>query len=74
MRPRLGATYRLGEKTVLRAGFGIYYNPNQMNSFTFLTNNPPIAAVSTFTLGSGEPHAVVREPDRRRRARRPRPT
>ena len=39
--PRLGATYRLGEKTVLRAGFGIYYNPNQMNSFTFLTNNPP---------------------------------
>ena len=42
--PRLGATYRLGEKTVLRAGFGIYYNPNQMNSFTFLTNNPPLAA------------------------------
>src|SRR3712207_2797509 len=38
--PRLGATYRLGEKTVLRAGFGTYYNPNQMNSFTFLTNNP----------------------------------
>ncbi|MET0216119.1 MAG: TonB-dependent receptor, partial [Vicinamibacterales bacterium] len=25
--PRLGATYRLGEKTVVRAGFGIYYNP-----------------------------------------------
>jgi hypothetical protein len=47
--PRLGATYRLGEKTVLRAGYGIYYNPNQMNSFTFLTNNPPVAAVTTFT-------------------------
>jgi hypothetical protein len=47
--PRLGATYRLGEKTVLRAGFGIYYNPNQMNSFTFLTNNPPLAAASTLT-------------------------
>ena len=31
-------------KTVVRAGFGIYYNPNQMNSFTFLTNNPPLAA------------------------------
>ena len=45
--PRLGATYRLGEKTVLRAGYGIYYNPNQMNSFTFLTNNPPLAAAST---------------------------
>ncbi|MEN3339510.1 MAG: hypothetical protein V7647_3186 [Acidobacteriota bacterium] len=47
--PRLGATYRLGEKTVVRSGFGIYYNPNQMNSFTFLTNNPPLAAVTTFT-------------------------
>jgi hypothetical protein len=47
--PRLGATYRLTEKTVLRAGFGIYYNPNQLNTFTFLTNNPPIAAVTTFT-------------------------
>ena len=53
--PRLGATYRLGEKTVLRAGFGIYYNPNQMNSFTFLTNNPPIAAVSTFSSDLANP-------------------
>ncbi len=47
--PRLGATYRLTEKTVVRAGYGIYYNPNQMNSFTFLTNNPPLAVVSTYT-------------------------
>jgi hypothetical protein len=47
--PRLGATYRIGEKTVVRAGYGIYYNPNQMNTFTFLTNNPPLAAASTYT-------------------------
>ena len=53
--PRLGATYRLGAKTVLRAGYGIYYNPNQMNSFTFLTNNPPLAAVSTFTSDPANP-------------------
>ncbi len=53
--PRLGATYRFGEKIVLRAGFGIYYNPNQMNSFTFLTNNPPLAAVSTFTSDPANP-------------------
>jgi hypothetical protein len=53
--PRLGATYRLGEKTVLRAGFGIYYNPNQMNSFTFLTNNPPLAAVTTYTSDPANP-------------------
>jgi hypothetical protein len=53
--PRLGATYRLGDKTVVRAGYGIYYNPNQMNSFTFLTNNPPIAAVTTYTNDPANP-------------------
>jgi hypothetical protein len=53
--PRLGATYRLNEKTVLRAGFGIYYNPNQMNSFTFLTNNPPLAPVTTYTSDPANP-------------------
>ena len=58
--PRLGATYRLSEKTVVRAGYGIYYNPNQMNSFTFLTNNPPLAVVSTYTSRSGQPDVVVR--------------
>lgn len=64
--PRLGATYRLTDKTVLRAGWGIYYNPNQMNSFTFLTNNPPIAAEFTFsnaptnpTLSFDQPFGVV---------------
>ena len=53
--PRLGATYRIGQKTVVRAGFGIYYNPNQMNTFTFLTNNPPLAAVTTYTSDPANP-------------------
>jgi Carboxypeptidase regulatory-like domain len=53
--PRLGATYRLGTKTVLRAGFGIYYNPNQMNTFTFLTNNPPLAPVTTYVSDPNNP-------------------
>src|SRR6185436_11216432 len=60
--PRLGATYRLGDKTVLRAGFGIYYNPNQMNSFTFLTNNPPVAAVSTFSTDLANPNLSFEHP------------
>ena len=60
--PRLGATYRLSEKTVLRAGFGIYYNPNQMNSFTFLTNNPPVAAVTTFTTDRNNPNLSFSNP------------
>ena len=53
--PRLGATYRLTDKTVLRAGWGIYYNPNQMNSYTFLTNNPPVSPEFTFTNDVNNP-------------------
>jgi len=53
--PRLGATYRISDKTVVRAGYGMYYNPNQMNSFTFLTNNPPLAVVSTYTNDPNNP-------------------
>jgi hypothetical protein len=60
--PRLGATYRIGDKTVVRAGFGIYYNPNQMNSFTFLTNNPPLAAVTTYTSDPTNPTLSFNNP------------
>jgi Carboxypeptidase regulatory-like domain/TonB dependent receptor len=60
--PRLGATYRLTEKTVVRAGFGIYYNPNQMNTFTFLTNNPPLAAEFTFNSDLANPTLSFESP------------
>ena len=60
--PRLGATYRLGSKTVLRGGFGIYYNPNQMNSFTFLTNNPPLAPVTTYVSDPNNPTLSFENP------------
>ncbi|MDQ2775788.1 MAG: TonB-dependent receptor, partial [Acidobacteriota bacterium] len=46
--PRIGLAYRITEKTVFRAGYGIYYNPNQTNTFTFLANNPPFSTVTTF--------------------------
>lgn len=45
--PRIGLAYRITDKTVFRAGYGIYYNPNQTNSFTFLSVNPPFGAVVT---------------------------
>ena len=47
--PRVGLAYRLTDKTVVRAGYGIYYNPNQTNTFTFLTANPPFSAIETCT-------------------------
>ena len=47
---------------MLRAGWGIYYNPNQMNSFTFLTNNPPIAAEFTFSNSPTNPTLSFDQP------------
>jgi len=50
--PRVGAAYRVTEKTVFRLGYGIYYNPNQTNSYTFLSVNPPFAFSTGYTSGS----------------------
>jgi len=51
--PRLGFAYRITEKTVFRAGGGIYYNPNQTNSFTFLNTNPPYTTILTCNWSTG---------------------
>jgi hypothetical protein len=47
--PRLGFAYRLTEKTVVRGGGGFYYNPNQMNSFTLATTNPPFGVFTSYS-------------------------
>ncbi len=52
--PRLGLAYRITEKTVFRAGGGIYYNPNQTNSYTFLNTNPPNTTILTCSFSVGE--------------------
>jgi hypothetical protein len=51
--PRLGIAYRFTEKTVFRAGAGIYYNPNQTNSYTFLNTNPPFTTILTCSYSTG---------------------
>ena len=60
--PRLGATYRLTDRTVLRGGWGIYFNPNQMNTFTFLTNNPPLAPRFTYNNDTANPTLSFEHP------------
>ncbi|MGI4757347.1 MAG: TonB-dependent receptor [Janthinobacterium lividum] len=47
--PRLGLAYRATDKIVVRAGGGIYYNPNHLNAFTLSTSNYPFAASTTFS-------------------------
>jgi hypothetical protein len=60
--PRVGIAYRLNEKTVIRIGGGIYYNPNQTNSFTFLTTNPPFGNSTTCTSLPNTPTISLNAP------------
>ncbi len=46
--PRLGVAYRLDDKTVLRMGYGIYYNVHQLNNYTILNLNPPLSGSANF--------------------------
>ena len=51
--PRIGLDYRATEKLILRAGFGAYYNANQLNSYTLATGNYPFAATVSYTTTPG---------------------
>jgi hypothetical protein len=45
--PRLSAAYKLGEKTVLKAGYGIYYDT--LNAADYTPNNPGFSATTNNT-------------------------
>jgi hypothetical protein len=46
--PRVGFAYRFTPRWVVRGGYGIYYNPNQLNSYTLATTNPPFATIFSY--------------------------
>ena len=50
--PRIGLAYRLSEKTVIRTGYGIYYNVHQLNNYTILNLNPPLSGSAAFTTNA----------------------
>lgn len=39
--PRIGFAYQLSNRTVVRAGYGIFYQAEPFNQFVFLSINPP---------------------------------
>jgi hypothetical protein len=55
--PRLGIAYRLDEKTVIRSGFGISYNPFSDNNYAY---NYPVRANNFYTnVGDGYAAALL---------------
>ena len=45
-----------------RGGAGIYYNPNQTNSYTFLNTNPPLTTILSCNWSSGLPTLSLSNP------------
>ncbi|MFT4111360.1 carboxypeptidase regulatory-like domain-containing protein [Silvibacterium sp.] len=52
--PRFGLNYRITDRTVFRGGFGMFYNPNQLNTYTLLTSNYPFAAAVSYTTSAAD--------------------
>jgi hypothetical protein len=51
--PRIGFAYRVRDTSTIRGGFGVYYNANQLNTYTLTTSNYPLSAsVDYFTTPS----------------------
>jgi hypothetical protein len=50
--PRLGFAYRVTPGTVVRGGFGTYYNANQLNTYTLTTQNYPLSAVVSYNTSA----------------------
>src|SRR5207302_11278638 len=53
--PLSGIASRITSKTAIRGGGVIYYNPNQTNSFTLATTNPPFGITTTFNNSAATP-------------------
>ncbi|MBM3757503.1 MAG: TonB-dependent receptor [Acidobacteria bacterium] len=61
--PRIGLAYRpFGNKTVFRAGYGVYYNSNQLNNFTLLASNG--FAVTQYDSPAANPNILIADPFR----------
>ncbi len=59
--PRLGFAYRVTKDWVIRGGYGLYYNANQLNLYT-IGGNPPFSNVATYTSDPANPTLTLANP------------
>jgi hypothetical protein len=59
--PRFGFAYRATKDWVIRGGYGLYYNANQLNLYT-IGGNPPFSNVATYTSEPARPSLTLNNP------------
>jgi hypothetical protein len=52
--PRIGLAYKLGDRTVLRTNYGIFYQRETINQNVFLGIMPPFVSFFDFTMTQGD--------------------
>jgi hypothetical protein len=60
--PRLGLAYRFRDKTVVRAGYGVFYTAAQFDNVNILQLNPPVAGSLTIINPGVNPVATIQNP------------
>lgn len=61
--PRIGAAYRISNNWVVRAGGGVYYSADTLNSITILSLNPPFANNFTYNTSRANPVITLSNPN-----------
>jgi hypothetical protein len=59
--PRFGFAYRATKDWVVRGGYGIYYNANQLNLYT-IGGNPPFSNVANYNSQPSNPTLTLNNP------------
>ncbi len=57
--PRLGFAYQVGDDTVLRGGFGIFYSKAQSQELQGKINFPPLVVTNTLVGSLGAPDVLI---------------